>query len=175
VNQEKDKDEVDKEDKDEDKDEEDKDSDDEMTLKKPSIDVKVAAPVPAPAPFKPLELSDPSESCMPLEPITLESKESTLHGVLKNTVNKVLNAIETPSVSSPPIIMLDKPSVSFAKFNSLFSSEDPEQSNMINANEDESPDLEILDETGTSLSGTDFDSLDDAADASGVVDDYEEL
>jgi hypothetical protein len=175
VNQERDKDDkdnVDKEDK-EDKEDED-DSDDDMTLKKPSIDVKVAAPVPAPAPFKPLELSDPSESLMPLEPITLESKES-LHGVLKNTVNKVLDAIETPSASSPPIIMLDKPSVSFAKFNSLFSSEDPEQSNMINANEDESPDLEILDETGTSLSGTDFDSLDDPADASGAVDDYEEL
>lgn len=163
-----DKDDKEDADKDEDSDEED------MTLKKSSIDVKITPKV-ALAPLAPLEdtsasqeLSEASES---LEQITLEPTES-LHGVLKNTMNKVLDAIQSPE-ASPPIIVLDKPSVSFAKFNSLFSSEDPEQSNMIGAGEDESPDLEILDGAGTSLSGGDFDSLEDTEIS--AVDDYEEL
>jgi hypothetical protein len=178
VNQE-DKEKEDKEDGDK-----EEDSDEEvMTLKKSSIDVKIApkailAPLEPLAPLAPLEeVSVPQEpsaesvSQEPLETITLEPKES-LHGVLKHTMNKVLDVIQSPE-ASPPIIVLDKPSVSFAKFNSLFSSEDPEQSNMIGAGEDESPDLEILDGVGTSLSGGDFDSLDDATDE--AVDDYEEL
>ena len=74
---------------------------------------------------------------------------------------------------SPPIINLDeKPSVSFAKFNSLFSSEDPEESTMIDMGQ-ESPDLEILDAAGSSLSNDDFDDLEEP---SGLdEDDYDEL
>jgi hypothetical protein len=74
---------------------------------------------------------------------------------------------------SPPIINLDeKPSVSFAKFNSLFSSEDPEESTMIDMGQ-ESPDLDILDTVGSSLSNDDFDDLEEP---SGLDEgDYDEL
>jgi len=162
---------VDKEDKDDKEDEdkeEDEDSDEDVTLTKPSVDVKV------------VPRSALTSTPAPVAAVAASIKEEPLQSTLKNVVNSALHTVESiaPLVDlniepSPPIIMLDKPSVSFARFNSLFSSEDPEESNMISADEDKSPDLEILDGAGTSLSGGDFDSLDEVDSA--AIDDYEVL
>lgn len=76
---------------------------------------------------------------------------------------------------TPTIINLDeKPKVSFASFNSFFSDE-PENTDMINATNENTPDLEILDSTGSALSGDDFDDLDKPSPIDEPLDDYEEL
>jgi len=76
---------------------------------------------------------------------------------------------------TPTIINLDeKPKVSFASFNSFFSDE-PENTDMINATNENTPDLEILDSTGSALSGDDFDDLDNPSPVDEPLDDYEEL
>ena len=98
---------------------------------------------------------------------------------LTNTVSSIAAAMEpiTSAVTSsldalPTIINLDeKPKVSFASFNSMFSSEDPEQSNMV---EDTTPDLEIIEDSGSALSSGDFDELNEMG-TSIDTDDYEEL
>jgi hypothetical protein len=84
------------------------------------------------------------------------------------------DALTEKKDKQPTIINLDeKPKVSFASFNSLFS-DNPDSTNMIGANEN-TPDLEIADEPGLELSGDDFDSLDGPSDEPLPVDDYEEL
>jgi len=76
---------------------------------------------------------------------------------------------------APTIINLDeKPKVSFASFNSFFSDE-PENTDMVNATNENTPDLEILDSTGSALSGDDFDDLDKPSPIDEPLDDYEEL
>jgi len=84
--------------------------------------------------------------------------------------------IEPVSTAAPTIINLDeKPKVSFASFNSLFSSEDPEKSNMVsaqNVGQNAAPDLEILEQSGSTLTNDDFDELNDQ---DSTVDGYEEL
>ena len=86
-----------------------------------------------------------------------------------------LPLVELNEVSeSPQVINLDeKPSVSFAKYNTIFSSEDPDESNMVEA-EDKSPDLEILDTVGSALNNNDFDQLDDDSEIL-EMDNYEVL
>jgi hypothetical protein len=83
-----------------------------------------------------------------------------------------LPLVELNEVSeSPQVINLDeKPSVSFAKYNTIFSSENPDESNMVE--EDKSPDLEILDTVGSALNNNDFDQLDDDSEIL-EMDDYE--
>lgn len=85
-----------------------------------------------------------------------------------------LPLVELNEVSeSPQVINLDeKPSVSFAKYNTIFSSENPDESNMVE--EDKSPDLEILDTVGSALNNNDFDQLDDDSEIL-EMDDYEVL
>ena len=76
---------------------------------------------------------------------------------------------------APTIINLDeKPKVSFASFNSFFSDE-PENTDMVNATNENTPDLEILDSAGSALSGDDFDDLDKPSPIDEPLDDYEEL
>lgn len=101
---------------------------------------------------------------------------NTVLSTVKSALNTITSALPLVELNeSPQIINLDeKPSVSFAKYNTLFSSEDPEKSTMIDADEsNSSPDLEILDEIG-GLSADDCDQLDDDNESS-PLDDYEEL
>ena len=96
---------------------------------------------------------------------------------VKSAINTITSALPLVELNeSPQIINLDeKPSVSFAKYNTLFSSEDPEESTMVDADEsNSSPDLEILDTVGVSLSSDDCDQIDDLSESL-PLDDYEEL
>ena len=89
-----------------------------------------------------------------------------------------VNAVTSP-IQLPPqtIIIDDKPNVRFAHFDSMFDSENPDDSDMIyepKEKEDSTPDLSMLDSAGMPLSeGLDFDSLD--AGEPTPLDDYEEL
>jgi hypothetical protein len=109
------------------------------------------------------------------EPSFIESIQETLATALTP---------EKPVEPAPQVIVIDdKPKVSFGPFNSLFSSESSDDSDMIqDGDEDESkneisPVLEIMDEAGTSLSdGVDFDSLDAGGSSESLdMDEYETL
>lgn len=108
----------------------------------------------------------------------LDSAKSDLQAIqseLQDGSASDLPLVELNEVSeSPQVINLDeKPSVSFAKYNTIFSSEDPDESNMVEA-EDKSPDLEILDTVGSALNNNDFDQLDDDSEIL-EMDNYEVL
>jgi len=127
-------------------------------------------------PKEPLEepLAEPLEQ---LEEHITESEPNGLLSTVKSAFNTMTSSLPLVELNeSPQIINLDeKPSVSFAKYNTLFSSEDPEESKMIDADSsNSSPDLEILDTAGVSLSVDDCDQLDDLSESS-PLDDYEEL
>ena len=113
------------------------------------------------------ELNEPMKEC---------EEQNTILSTVKSALNTVAAALPLVELNeSPQIINLDeKPSVSFAKYNTLFSSEDPDKSEMVDTDEsNSSPDLEILDEIG-GLSADDCDQLDDDNESS-PLDGYEEL
>ena len=115
------------------------------------------------------------------KPIIPVKEEPSFMESLQETLTTAL----TPEKSATPqiIVIDDKPKVSFGPFNSLFSSESSDDSDMIQeADEDESkeeisPVLEIMDEVGISLSdGVDFDSLDAGGSSESIdMDEYETL
>ena len=155
--------------KDDAKDDSDEDNDD-VQVKKPIVSLQPAtatATATEPAATEIVEEKQ-SESVLPIiEPISLAV--DALSSLLPSSDTK-----NNSTESAPTIINLDeKPSVSFATFNSLFS-DNPDSTDMINAN-DNTPDLEIADEPSSALSGDDFDSLDGPSDESLPLDDYEEL
>jgi hypothetical protein len=84
--------------------------------------------------------------------------------------------------SNPTIVLTDKHNVSFGKYNTVFSTEHPEESDMvIDIRDDESidgehvPALEIMEGSGQPLKDEiDFDTLDGPVESMGVGD-YEEL
>jgi len=119
----------------------------------PQVALKAASLIPQAASLIPsiAELVEPTPDTTTIPPIpALEEKNDT-----------------------PTIINLDeKPKVSFGSFNSFFSDE-PENTDMINATNENTPDLEILDVDGSALSGDDFDDLNAPVDE--PLDDYEEL
>ena len=146
-----------------------------VDLKEPLVDLKEP-------------LADLKEPLADLKSPVDESKEyvtdsnecveepNTILSTVKSALNTVAAALPLVELNeSPQIINLDeKPSVSFAKYNTLFSSEDPDKSEMVDADEsNSSPDLEILDEIG-GLSADDCDQLDDDNESS-PLDGYEEL
>ena len=155
----------------------DDDSDDDVQITKsteplltpsaPSESLDSLEPLPALDSLK--SLSDSLPAIEPLAAIPLVASVAPVAPIapVAPTVQSILKS------DAPPIINLDeKPSVSFAKFNSLFSSEDPEESTMIDMGQ-ESPDLDILDTVGSSLDNDDFDDLEEP---SGLdEDDYDEL
>ena len=155
----------------------DDDSDDDVQITKsteplltpsaPSESLDSLEPLPALDSLK--SLSDSLPAIEPLAAIPLVAPVAPVAPIapVAPTVQSILKSV------APPIINLDeKPSVSFAKFNSLFSSEDPEESTMIDMGQ-ESPDLDILDTVGSSLDNDDFDDLEEP---SGLdEDDYDEL
>ena len=154
----------------------DDDSDDDVSINKlDSADSKPTLSDPVEKPVeKPKEpLEEPLEQ---LEEHITESEPNGLLSTVKSAFNTIASSLPLVELNeSPQIINLDeKPSVSFAKYNTLFSSEDPEESKMIDADSsNSSPDLEILDTAGVSLSVDDCDQLDDIE--SSPLDDYEEL
>jgi hypothetical protein len=89
---------------------------------------------------------------------------------------------ETKETSSPTIVLTDKHNVSFGKYNTVFSTEHPEESDMvIDIRDDESidgnhvPALEIMEGSGQPLADDiDFDTLDGPVESM-AAGDYEEL
>jgi hypothetical protein len=117
------------------------------------------------------------------EPSFVESIKDTLTTAFTPVPVAVPVAVPPVSPSSQVIVIDDEPKVRFGPFNSLFSSESSDDSDMIQeADEDDSkneisPVLEIMDETGTSLAdGVDFDSLDANGSTESLdMDEYETL
>ena len=140
------------------------------------------------APPAPVNVS----SDIPIEPPTTapvapvahveESVSNTVH-VEEPVKNEIVEPKPEVVQSSAPqtIIIEDKPTVRFGEFNAMFDTENPNDSDMVydsKEDDDEVPDLEILDDAGAPLSaGLDFDSLDDNEQTSEnmAMDDYEEL
>jgi hypothetical protein len=149
----------------------DEDSDDEeVQVAKPSLIAPKNEPTVEDAPI--IQEPKVDESVLaPLESITLAPVAP-----VAPVAPELISVPEPVAVdSSPQIINLDeKPSVSFAKFNTLFSSENPDESNMIDADDDKAPDLEILDGDSSALSADDFDDLQESGNPLGE-DDFDEL
>jgi hypothetical protein len=91
----------------------------------------------------------------------------------------VVPSVEEPLVEET-IIINDKPSVSFGDYDTVFDSDNPDNSDMLydpklqehDNTKNDSPAIEILDEKGsTLLDGIDFDNLDEPV----SIDDYDEL
>jgi hypothetical protein len=148
-------------------------------------DVQIGSAVTEPAVTEPAitepSVTEPSvtESANPVQDSIIHdesSADSTADSMPLVDLESSEDVIEPESTSAPTIINLDeKPKVSFASFNSLFSSEDPDKSNMVSAHnvgQNAAPDLEILEQSGSSLTNDDFDDLNDQDSA---VDGYEEL
>ena len=160
---------------------EDSDEEDVQEEKKEEIAVppEIALPVEEPVPPKEEPLK---EAPKPAEPSFMETIQETLTSALTPSP-ALLPQVPPVSPSSQVIVIDDEPKVRFGPFNSLFSSESSDDSDMIQeADEDESkneisPVLEIMDETGTSLSdGVDFDSLDATGSSESLdMDEYETL
>jgi hypothetical protein len=165
---------------------EDSDEEDVQEEKKEEISVPPEIALPTEETIAPKEETK-SEIQKAEEPSFIESIKDTLTTVLTPlpaavpaTIASVLPPV---SPSSQVIIIDDEPKVRFGPFNSLFSSESSDDSDMIQeADEDDSkndisPVLEIMDETGISLAdGVDFDSLDANGSTESLdMDEYETL
>jgi len=160
---------------------EDSDEEDVQEDKKEEIAVppEIALPVEESVPPKEEPLK---EAPKPAEPSFMETIQETLTSALTPSP-ALLPQVPPVSPSSQVIVIDDEPKVRFGPFNSLFSSESSDDSDMIQeADEDESkneisPVLEIIDETGISLSdGVDFDSLDATGSSESLdMDEYETL
>ena len=92
----------------------------------------------------------------------------------------VENTIEehVPEEQPQMIVIDDKPEVQFAEFDAVFDSDNPEHSDMVFEPKDgrDTPELEILDEVGTSLlDGTDFDDMNDEQPQNLSSNDYDVL
>jgi len=187
---------VNQEEKSESKTEEDSDEED-VRIAKPITEPSTTA-LPEPSAAASPEPSVLAASIKPSVPVSsiepsIEQEQSSTEQPLQPLVSldepTEPDTIETehhdsPSTTdeSPMIINLDeKPKVSFASFNSLFSSEDPDKSNMIEANttygndDNDTPDLEIIDQTGSLLSSDDFEDILEPNGTPMNSNDYEEL
>ena len=106
-------------------------------------------------------------------PVLTEPKESLI-----STISSAITNAFTPET----IVINDKPTVTFGKYNTVCSTEHPEESDLIiDVREDESydgdheiPALEIMDDAGQPLGDNDFDTLDGGIQSIGAGD-YEEL
>jgi len=157
---------------------EDSDEEDVQEDKKEEISVPPEIALPTEETIAPKEEPKP-EVKKEVEPSFIESIKDTLTTAL----TPLPTVLPPVSPSSQVIIIDDEPKVRFGPFNSLFSSESSDDSDMIQeADEDDSkneisPVLEIMDETGISLAdGVDFDSLDANGSTESLdMDEYETL
>jgi hypothetical protein len=165
----------DKEDKEEKEDKEDKELKDPKDPKDPK-DTKNEIIIPSE-----ISLSDIP---IPITPMTTiaSSITSIVEPIMAMMKPKELKQEETKETSSPTIVLHDKHNVSFGKYNTVFSTEHPEESDMvIDIRDDESTDgdhvpaLEIMEGSGQPLTDDiDFETLDGPVESMGAGD-YEEL
>ena len=133
-----------------DDDEDDKKEDTPVTEPVPTIEEPVPVPtvpvltVEEPVPTVPV----PTVPTVPVPVPTVEEPE-----------------VEEPEVEEPTnhqtIIIKEKPNVQFGKFNAMFDSDNPDESNMV-CESNEIPDLQILEGSSEPLSGIDFDNLEES-------------
>jgi hypothetical protein len=82
--------------------------------------------------------------------------------------------VESEIAKEPPMIIIEeKPNVQFGDYDTILDSDNPDNSEMISAKFDETPDLEIMDEEGMPLTEG-FDELEEEMDNLDIGD-YEEL
>jgi hypothetical protein len=172
-----------KEDKEKEKEKEDKEKEKEKEIVKPVEEivipsvVSLSSDIPIEAPKPEVKEEVPTPSTEKMEAGAQEPKES----LLSTLSSAITNALAPVTETNPTIVIDDKPAVTFGKYNTVFSTEHPEESDMIiDVRDDEShdgehiPALEIIDESGQPLGDTDFDTLDGAVESIGEGD-YEEL
>ena len=144
----------------------DDEKDEDETKEKDEIDIKYnEIIVPAPKVEEPIHEIKTDE--------VGEIKTNEVGEIKTNEVNEVdeMKTIEPITIkptsvikiddTNQTIIINDKPNVKFGEFNTIFDSENPNDSDMIYDSHDEVPDLQILEENGIPLSGIDFDSLEE--------------
>ncbi len=102
------------------------------------------------------------------ESVEIPKVEEQLNSIVESTTN---------NEQQPPMIYVDeKPEVQFGDFDAVFDTENPDGSEMISAKDedDDTPALEILDDSGVPLSeDVEFDSLDENAPQSISQDEYD--
>ena len=174
---------------DEDSDEEDKDKED-KELKVEPKEPKEAPKEPKEEPKEPKEepkelkneIIIPSAVSLSTEPITSSIASSFNSSIVEPLMAMMKPEEKKEDLSNPTIVLTDKHNVSFGKYNTVFSTEHPEESDMvIDIRDDESTDgehvpaLEIMEESGQPLKDEiDFDTLDGPVESIGAGD-YEEL
>lgn len=110
-----------------------------------------------------------------------EPKEQPKEEPKEEIREEPIEELKEVSEPNPTIVINEKPAVTFGKYNTVFSTEHPEESDMIiDVRDDEShdgdhiPALEIMDESGQPLDEIDFDTLDGSVESIDAGD-YEEL
>ena len=170
----------------EDSDEEDKEPKEEPKELKEVKEVKEELKEPKESKEEPKELKNeiiiPSAVSLSTEPITSSITSSFNSSVVEPLMAMMKPEEKKEDSSNPTIVLTDKHNVSFGKYNTVFSTEHPEESDMvIDIRDDESTDgehvpaLEIMEGSGQPLKDEiDFDTLDGPVESMGVGD-YEEL
>ena len=130
------------------------------------------------------EIIIPSEISLPtIAPIPITSSiASSITSSIVEPLMAMMKPEKKEDSSNPTIVLNDKHNVSFGKYNTVFSTEHPEESDMvIDIRDDESTDgehvpaLQIMEGSGQPLKDEiDFDTLDGPVESMGVGD-YEEL
>jgi hypothetical protein len=127
--------------------------------------------IPEPAPVEP----------QPLAPVVEEAPAAPKESLMSTLTTAITSALSPATESNQTIVINDKPAVTFGKYNTVFSTEHPEESDMIiDVRDDEShdgdhiPALEIMEDDGQPLEDNDFDNLDGPIESIGEGD-YEEL
>ncbi len=153
----------------------DSDSDDEKEEETQKLDIPEPVSIPEPAPPAVLSIT-------PDIPLT-DSKEIVQETPLKNEIIEPVQE-SLPIQSAPTIIIDDKPTVRFGEYNTVFDSDNPNNSDLIYESKDDDDDedddvpaLEILEEQGAPLEGLDFEDLNEneVEPESLGMGDYEEL
>jgi len=160
----------------EDKEQEDKEDKEDKESKDPKNEIVIPSAISlSDIPIPPTTPSITSITSSIVEPIMAMMKS-------KQEEPKETKPEETKESSSHTIVLTDKHNVSFGKYNTVFSTEHPEESDMvIDIRDDESidgnhvPALEIMEGSGQPLADDiDFDTLDGPVESMGAGD-YEEL
>lgn len=128
------------------------------------------------------EIIIPSAVSLSTEPITSSIASSFNSSIVEPLMAMMKSEEKKEDSSNPTIVLTDKHNVSFGKYNTVFSTEHPEESDMvIDIRDDESTDgehvpaLEIMEGSGQPLRDEiDFDTLDGPVESMGAGD-YEEL
>jgi hypothetical protein len=140
------------------------------TTPSPSVQDLSANEVMAPtAPIAPIAPIDPIVPIIPVVPDVLEPI------VTPESIPTGATSEEASDGSAQQLIVIDtdrKPSVNFANYNSVFDSDHPEGSDMVEESEDE-PGLEIMEDSGVPLDMGDVEDLDKPA-AKPVIQDSSE-